>query len=122
MRALIIDDSRTMRIIISKIVRELGFETGDAGHGGEALEWISANGFPELVCCDWNMPEMNGLEFVKAARELPGNEVMQIMMITTESEAENVMAALESGANEYLMKPFTKESIQDKLSILGLTT
>ncbi len=120
MRALIVDDSRTMRIIISKIVKELGFETGDAGHGGEALDWIANNGFPELVCCDWNMPEMNGLEFVKAARELPGNEAMQIMMITTESEAENVMAALESGANEYLMKPFTKESIQDKMSILGL--
>ena len=122
MRALIIDDSRTMRIIIAKIVRELGFETGEAGHGGEALDWINANGFPELVCCDWNMPEMNGLEFVKAARALPDNDGMQIMMITTESEAENVMAALESGANEYLMKPFTKESIQDKLSLLGLTT
>jgi two-component system chemotaxis response regulator CheY len=122
MRALIVDDSRTMRIIISKIVREIGFETGDAGHGGEAIDWINANGFPELVCCDWNMPEMNGLEFVKAARELPGNEAMQIMMITTESEAENVIAALEAGANEYLMKPFTKESILDKLSILGLAT
>ncbi|NBV87708.1 MAG: response regulator [Verrucomicrobia bacterium] len=120
MRALIIDDSRTMRIIISKIVREIGFETGDAGHGQEGLDWIAENGFPELVCCDWNMPEMNGLEFVQHARALPGNEGMQIMMITTESEADNVMAALEAGANEYLMKPFTKESIQEKLSILGL--
>jgi len=120
MRALIIDDSRTMRIIISKIVREIGFETGDAGDGQEGLNWIVENGFPELVCCDWNMPEMNGLEFVQHARALPGNEAMQIMMITTESEADNVMAALEAGANEYLMKPFTKDSIQDKLSILGL--
>ncbi len=120
MRALILDDSRTMRIIIAKIVRELGFETGEAADGQQGLDWIAENGFPELACCDWNMPEMNGLEFVQAARALPGNEAMQIMMITTESEADNVMTALESGANEYLMKPFTKESIQDKLSMLGL--
>ena len=121
MRALIVDDSRTMRIIIAKIIKELGFETGEAGNGVEALAWVEEHGFPELICVDWNMPEMNGLEFVREARQKPGNDCSQIMMITTESEADNVVAALESGANEYLMKPFTKESVQDKLILLGLT-
>lgn len=120
MRALIVDDSRTMRMIISNILQEIGFETGNASNGLEALAWIGQNGFPEVACVDWNMPEMNGLEFVREARQKPGNESMKIMMITTESEADNVMAALESGANEYLMKPFTKDAVTDKLSLLGL--
>jgi two-component system chemotaxis response regulator CheY len=120
MRALIVDDSRTMRMIISNILQEIGFETGNASNGLEALAWIDQNGFPEVSCVDWNMPEMNGLEFVREVRQKPGNDSMKIMMITTESEADNVMAALESGANEYLMKPFTKDAVTDKLSLLGL--
>ncbi len=120
MRALIVDDSRTMRMIVGNILQEIGFETGNAGNGLEALTWIEQNGFPELACVDWNMPEMNGLEFVREVRQRSGNEAMKIMMITTESEADNVMAALESGANEYLMKPFSKDSVADKLTLLGV--
>lgn len=107
-------------MIVGNILQEIGFEIGNAGQGLEAIDWIEQNGFPDLACVDWNMPEMNGLEFVKEIRQRPGNEVMKIMMITTESEAENVMAALESGADEYLMKPFTKDSVSDKLTLLGL--
>ncbi|MEI6713744.1 MAG: response regulator [Verrucomicrobiota bacterium] len=120
MRALIVDDSRTMRMIVGNILQEIGFETGNAANGVEALTWIEQNGFPELACVDWNMPEMNGLEFVREVRQRTGNDVMKIMMITTESEADNVMAALESGANEYLMKPFSKDSVTDKLTLLGV--
>lgn len=120
MRALIVDDSRTMRMIVGNILQEIGFETGNAGNGVEALAWIAENGFPELACVDWNMPEMNGLEFVREVRQRSGNQAMKIMMITTESEADNVMTALESGADEYLMKPFSKDSVADKLTLLGV--
>jgi len=109
-----------MRMIVGNILQEIGFETGNAANGVEALTWIEQNGFPELACVDWNMPEMNGLEFVREVRQRTGNDVMKIMMITTESEADNVMAALESGANEYLMKPFSKDSVTDKLTLLGV--
>lgn len=121
MRALIVDDSRTMRMIVGNILREIGFEIGNAGDGLEALKWFDENGHPELACVDWNMPEMNGLELVRELRKRPENERTKILMITTESEAENVAAALESGANEYLMKPFTKEAITEKLALMGLT-
>jgi two-component system chemotaxis response regulator CheY len=120
MRALIVDDSRTMRMIVGNILRELGFEIGQAADGLEALKWTEENGFPELACVDWNMPEMNGLEFVMAIRQIPGNDFTKIIMITTESDAENVASAMSSGANEYLIKPFTKESISQKLGLMGL--
>ncbi len=120
MRALIVDDSRTMRMIVGNILRELGFEIGQAGDGLEALKWTEDNGFPELACVDWNMPEMNGLEFVIALRNRPGSESTKILMITTESDADNVASAMTSGANEYLIKPFTKDSISQKLGLMGL--
>jgi two-component system chemotaxis response regulator CheY len=72
------------------------------------------------MCVDWNMPEMNGLEFVQNVRQLPGNESVKIMMITTESDSSNVAAALSSGVNEYIIKPFTKESVSLKLELMGL--
>lgn len=120
MRALIVDDSRTMRMIVGNILHEIGFETGNAAHGLEALEWIQTHGFPEIACVDWNMPEMNGLDFVREVRQRQGHETMKILMITTESEANNVSAALESGANEYLMKPFTKEAVIEKLALMEI--
>ena len=121
MRALIVDDSRTMRMIVGNILGELGFEIGQAADGLEALKWTEDNGFPELACVDWNMPEMNGLDFVLAIRQRPGNEITKVLMITTESDAENVATAMSSGVNEYLIKPFTKEAISQKLALLGMS-
>jgi two-component system chemotaxis response regulator CheY len=120
MRALIVDDSRTMRMIVGNILREIGFQTGEAGDGLDGLKWTETNGMPDLMCVDWNMPEMNGLEFVQNVRQLPGNESVKIMMITTESDSSNVAAALSSGVNEYIIKPFTKESVSLKLELMGL--
>ena len=120
MRALIIDDSRTMRMIIGKIVRELGFETFEAGDGREGLQRLAENGTPDLMLVDWNMPAMNGYEFVLAVRANPQHAAAQIMMVTTESELSQIARALEAGANEYVMKPFTKEVLQEKLAILGV--
>jgi two-component system chemotaxis response regulator CheY len=120
MRALIVDDSRAMRTILKGILKGLGFETFEAGHGKEALARLTEVGVPDLALVDWNMPEMNGLEFVQAVRSEAGNAEMRLLMITTETDMGRVTAALEAGANDYLMKPFTKESMLDKLAILGL--
>lgn len=120
MRALVIDDSRAMRAILGKILKEIGFEVTDACHGREGLERLQQVGRPELALVDWNMPEMNGLEFIQAVRADHAYDEMRIMMVTTESEAGAMINALEAGANEYVMKPFTKDVILEKLVILGI--
>jgi two-component system chemotaxis response regulator CheY len=120
MRALVIDDSRAMRAILGKILKELGFEVAEAGHGREGLERLRQCGRLRLALVDWNMPEMNGLEFVQAVRADHAYDEVRLMMVTTESEAGAVITALEAGANEYVMKPFTKDVILEKLAIMGI--
>ena len=120
MKALVIDDSRTMRRIISGVLRPLGFETFEAADGREALDLMESGTRVDLACIDWNMPVMNGLEFVVAVR---GNRAWQdvtLMMVTTESEHGQIVRALAAGAHEYLIKPFTPDAIRDKLQLLGL--
>jgi two-component system chemotaxis response regulator CheY len=119
MRALVIDDSRTMRMVVGRILRELGFEISEAGNGLEGLERLQEIEVPDVALVDWNMPEMTGIEFVQAIRAKPEFDVMKVMMVTTETEMSQVSVALEAGANEYAMKPFTKEVIQEKLTMLG---
>ena len=120
MLALIVDDSKVMRRIVGKVVKENGFETVEAENGQEALVRLrDAGAAPvRLALVDWNMPVMDGLSFVLAARA-EGFTELSIIMITTEGSMEFVTRAIEAGANEYLMKPFTKESLRDKLAILG---
>ncbi|MGE0679664.1 MAG: response regulator [Candidatus Binatia bacterium] len=120
MRALVIDDSRAMRAILRKILKELGFEVTEAGHGREGLERLQQYGKPRLALVDWNMPEMNGLEFVQAVRADHAYDDMWLMMVTTESEMGAMVTALEAGANEYVMKPFTKDVILEKLALMGI--
>lgn len=120
MRALIVDDSRAIRTIVRGILRPLGFETIEAGHGREALERLREGGPVELALIDWNMPEMNGFELVKALRADAANDATRLMMITTETDLADVARALEAGANEYLMKPFTRQLVEEKLALLGL--
>ncbi len=120
MRALVIDDSRTVRIIVRSILTELGIEVIEAGNGREGLDRLRADDDVRLVLVDWNMPEMNGLEFVQAVRADRGYDGVRIMMVTTETEQEQVVRALTAGANEYLMKPFTKDVLVAKLSLLDV--
>jgi two-component system chemotaxis response regulator CheY len=120
MRALVIDDSRAMRAILGKILKELGFEVAEAGHGREGLERLGQSEIPDLVLVDWNMPEMDGLEFVRTVRANRAYDAMQLMMVTTEAEVSAMVCALEAGANEYVMKPFTKDVIVEKLAMLGI--
>lgn len=123
MRALVVDDSRAMRMILRKMLDELGFDVLEAEHGKEALERLAEVAKDELVLAlvDWNMPEMNGLEFVEAVRAMRDWDRMKVMMVTSESSPRQVYEALKAGADEYAMKPVTREVIEGKLELLGLT-
>ena len=120
MRAMVIDDSRAMRTILGRMLKEIGFETCEAVNGKAALESLKGLGPLDLALVDWNMPEMNGYEFIQALRADKTFDSMRVMMVTTEADLVNVSKALEAGANEYLMKPFTKEAVTEKLSMLGI--
>lgn len=120
MKAMVVDDSRAMRSIIGKYLRELGFEVFEAASGMQALVDIRRIEGLSLVLVDWNMPEMDGCEFLKKVRTEPEFHDVPIMMVTTESEMEQVAVALEAGANEYLMKPFDKQGLLEKLLLLGV--
>jgi len=120
MRALIVDDSKSMRMILGKYLREIGYEITEAADGQQALDRLNAGEQVGLALVDWNMPVMNGYEFVCAVRANMLLSDIRIMMVTTEASMENVQRALAAGANEYLMKPFTKELLLEKLALLGL--
>lgn len=120
MRVLVVDDSSTMRKFLKKILVEAGSEVLEAKHGRDALEVLRQNAAVDLTSIDWNMPEMDGMELLSNIRADHSFDAMQIMMVTTEMEMSGVARALEVGANEYVMKPFTKDVILEKLRLLGL--
>ncbi len=120
MRALVIDDSRTIRGIICKILRQIGMEVVEAGDGLQALEQMRRNPDVELVLVDWNMPVMNGLDFIVALRAQPAYDHVRILMVTSETESDQVTRAINAGANEYLMKPFSPEVLIAKLDLLDI--
>src|SRR5262245_42155677 len=122
MRALVLDDSRTVRSIIGGILKELGMEVVQAANGVEGLEQLKLNPDVELMLVDWNMPEMNGLDFIRAVRAQPAFRPARILMVTSEAEGAQVARALAAGANEYLMKPFTREVLVAKLNLLDVYT
>ena len=120
MRALVVDDSRAMRLILARVLREHGCEVLEAGDGRQALEVLASQPLPDVALVDWNMPVMNGLELVEAVRRDPRLQSVRLVMVTTENESTQVVRALEAGAEEYLFKPFTSEAVVDKLAMLGL--
>ncbi len=120
-KALVVDDSRTIRTIIKRILIDLGFQVLEAGNGLEGLKVMETEkNAVELVLADWNMPEMNGLELVKELRKNPEFASLKVIMVTTETEMSQMTSALEAGANEYIMKPFTKDILKEKLAIVGV--
>jgi two-component system chemotaxis response regulator CheY len=119
-RALVIDDSRAMRRIVSGILEGLGYEVQQAGHGREGLDVLDGGWLPDLVCVDWNMPVMDGLQFVSAVRSNPAWRQVTLMMVTSESEHTQIVRALAAGAHEYMIKPFTADAFRDKLALLGM--
>ena len=122
MHALVVDDSRAMRLILGRILRDSGCEVSEACDGREALSVLASGVSPDVALVDWNMPVMNGLELVQALRGDASYQGMRVVMVTTESETTSVIQALDAGADEYIFKPFTGEAVLDKLAMLGLRT
>ena len=120
MRALILDDSRAMRMILRRIMHSAGFEVVEAADGRQGLDALAGGPLPDVALVDWNMPGIDGLAFVNAVRDNPDYRPMTLMMVTTESEHDQVVRALAAGAHEYIIKPFTADAIVDKLELLGL--
>jgi two-component system chemotaxis response regulator CheY len=120
-KALVVDDSRAVRLILSKIMRDLGFEVSEAANGVEALKIIESDKVGlKVVLSDWNMPEMDGLDLLRAMRRDPELASVVVIMVTTETEMNQMARALAAGASEYVMKPFTKDIIIEKLELLGV--
>jgi two-component system, chemotaxis family, chemotaxis protein CheY len=120
-KALVVDDSRAVRMILAKSLKELGFEVREAANGREALEVMEIEKTAvSLVLADWNMPEVNGFELLQKLRRNPELSSLVVVMVTTETGLDQMAAALEAGANEYIMKPFTKDILLEKLQLVGI--
>ncbi len=119
MHCLIVDDSRAMRRILRTIVQRLGYETVEAENGRIGVERLHETSDVGLALVDWNMPEMNGLEFVQAVRSEDRYQNVKLVMVTSETDPSRMVRALMSGADEFAMKPFTEQILVDKLKLIG---
>ena len=123
MKALIVDDSGPIRKIIRKMLLEMGHETLEAENGKEALNQLETHPDIGLMLTDWNMPEMDGIQLLEAIQGRDGSFPKPVtIMVTTENEESKIAQALFKGAHEYIMKPFTREILIEKLEILGIQT
>ncbi|MDX2222894.1 MAG: response regulator [Rhodospirillaceae bacterium] len=117
-KCLIVDDSRIIRRVASKIFHDLGFEPEEAENGRKALD-ASRIRVPEVAVVDWDMPVMDGMAFLESFRKLPGGDKAKVIFCTAENEVPKIQQALEAGADEYIMKPFDSEIVRSKLAIIG---
>lgn len=116
---LVVDDSRVIRNVARRILEALSFKVEEAGDGQQALD-ACKRAMPDAILLDWNMPVMDGIQFLRALRALPGGDAPIVLFCTTETELTKIQTAIEAGANEYIMKPFDSEIIESKLSQVGL--
>ncbi len=115
MKVLVVDDSAIMRKVIEQILEMLGHESVPATNGIDAFERLKDHEDVRLILLDWNMPEMNGIEFLRAIKERPGLAQIPVIMLTTESERRKMIEAIEAGAKHYLTKPFQPETLATKI-------
>ena len=118
MKVLVVDDSKSIREIEKRYLQEMGYTVVEAANGQEALQALEENPDIKLVLLDWHMPVMNGYEFLKKMRALPKWNHVKVMMATTENQEKSVIDAVMAGANEYLMKPFDQEMLENKIKWL----
>jgi two-component system chemotaxis response regulator CheY len=116
---LIVDDSKVVRMVARKILEALNFETVEAGDGEEALARCRA-AMPDAILLDWNMPVMNGIEFLRTLRDSQGGDRPVVVFCTTENDLAHIQEALSAGANEYIMKPFDSDIVEAKFAQVGL--
>jgi two-component system chemotaxis response regulator CheY len=116
---LVVDDSSVVRKIGRRILEEMGFNIIEAEDGAKALD-ACKQAMPEAVLLDWNMPVMDGFEFLGHLRRLPGGDAPKVVFCTTENDMDHISRALHAGANEYIMKPFDKDIVATKFREVGL--
>jgi two-component system chemotaxis response regulator CheY len=119
MHALVVDDSSVIRKIIKRMLVKLQFEVDEAEDAQVALTYCQ-KGFPDLIMLDWNMPNMDGMQFLQILRKMPGGDKPKVVFCTTENSFKNITSAIEAGADEYIMKPFDDEIIRAKLEQVGM--
>jgi two-component system chemotaxis response regulator CheY len=118
MKVLIVDDFATMRRILKNIMKQIGFSNiTEADNGKNALKMLKSQAI-DLVLCDWNMPEMPGIEVLKSVRADDELKATPFIMVTAEAQKENILAAVKSGVSSYIVKPFTAETVEEKLQKL----
>jgi two-component system chemotaxis response regulator CheY len=116
---LVVDDSRVIRTVARRILEELDFGVREAGDGQEALKACREE-MPDAILLDWNMPIMNGIEFLRALRSERGGSEPIVVFCTTENDLRHISEAMQAGANEYIMKPFDREILESKFNEVGL--
>ena len=116
---LIVDDSRMIRRVAGRIVKDMGFRTKDAANGQEALDACQME-MPDAILLDWNMPVLDGFGFLKALRAEKGGDKPVVVFCTSERDISKISEALSAGANEYIMKPFDSAIIESKFQLAGL--
>ena len=116
---LVVDDSRVIRKVARRILEDIGFEIAEAADGMEALAWCRTS-MPEAILLDWNMPVMNGVDFLRALRAEPEGRTPVVVLCTVENDREHIAEALAAGADEYIMKPFDGDIIEAKFAQAGL--
>ena len=116
---LVVDDSSVVRKIARRILEEMKFEITEAEDGEKAIE-ACKRAMPDAVLLDWNMPVMDGYEFLNNLRRMPGGDVPKVVFCTTENDVAHIARALHAGANEYIMKPFDKDIVTAKFQEVGL--
>jgi len=116
---LVVDDSRVVRKVARRILEDLGFEVAEAGDGAEALAW-ARTAMPDVILLDWNMPVMNGIEFLRRLRQEPGGAEPRVVFCSVENDLDRIREALDEGASEYIMKPFDGDIVASKLALAGV--
>ncbi len=119
MRAIVMDDSRVIRIMLRRVLESLRFDVVDFPDALSGLAWLQHGGTADLALVDWNMPGMTGLEFIQEVRTVPVYDQMYLVMVTSETAPERMQQALEAGADEYVMKPVVAGGLREKLELLG---
>ncbi len=115
---LVVDDSKVIRKVARHILETLEFSVAEAEDGRQALGHCQAE-MPDVILLDWNMPVMSGMEFLRALRQVDGGAEPKVVFCTTENDIAHIRAAIEAGADEYVMKPFDRETLHAKLQIVG---
>lgn len=116
-KCLVVDDSKVIRKVACHILETLDFSVEEAGDGSEALE-IMKQRVPDVILLDWNMPVMDGMEFLGAMRALDMKNRPKVIFCTTENDADHIQRAMDAGADEYIMKPFDRETLQSKIELV----